>query len=329
MANFDSQSILMRKMRIFWPAFTTFVSMVLPSCEKEVSYEFNQTEKLVVFSNFTQNNALDVLVYKTKALDSGDPTGVDFISDATVMVFGQDNFQEVLELIPGNAETGKPPFYRSRGLVPQTGELYIVKVSAPGFEPVTAENSIPVPVPIESVQYNSNFAEPEDDDTEQVLGFDVSVTVQDPPDQKNYYHLIFYQELFSYMVTPDGDTLRGIKLYAEPKTLYTKDPNLPVLKNFDQRGFLADDRHFNGKKMVFDVAGSYSFDNQKFLPGNFLIELRSVSEAYFFHYSTLTMQGGLGGNPLSEGVVIYDNIENGVGIFAGYSSSVNTVKITD
>ena len=245
------------------------------------------------------------------------------------MVFSRENFRELLELVPGNEAAGTPPVYRSRELVPQTGEFYIIKVSAPGFEPVTAENSIPVPVPIESVQYNSNIAGQEDDETEQVLDFDVSVTVQDPPDQKNYYHLIFYQELVTYTVSPSGDTLRGAKVYAEPQTLYTKDPNLPVLKNFDNRGFLADDRHFNGKKMVFDIAGSYSYDSRKFLPGNFLIELRSVSEAYFYHYSTLTLQGEQGNNPLAEGVVIYDNIENGVGLFAGYSSSVNTVRITD
>ena len=297
------------------------------SCEKEIDYQFNKKEKLVVFSQFTDNNALDVLVYKTSSFESNAST--EFVTDATVMVFSKGEFLEALDLVPANDATNVPPFYKSNKLKPETGTVYVIKVSVPGFEPITAENSIPVAVPIESVQFSSNLAEDPSNDTDFVLDFDVSVTIVDPQEIRNFYHLIFYQQLIPFVITNLGDTIRGDISYAKPLSLVPKDPNLPVIKNFDNRGFLAEDKTFNGQKMVFGALGSYSYDPGKFLPGDFLVELRTVSEAYYYHYSTLTLQDELGNNPFAEGVVIYDNIENGVGIFAGYSSSVNTFQLSN
>jgi len=56
--------------------------------------------------------------------------------------------------------------------------------------------------------------------------------------------------------------------------------------------------------------------------------LRTVTEDYYLYHSTLTRQVN-SGNPLSDGVVIYDNIVNGEGIFAGYGSNTNSFKLGD
>ncbi len=302
-------------------------SVCLVSCEKEIEYNFNKKEKIVVFSQFTDNNALDVLVYKTGSYETNGTN--EFVTDATVMVFSKGEFLEALDLVPANDASNAPPFYRSKELKPEIGKVYVIKVSVPGFDPVTAENSIPVAVPIQSVQFNSNQNEDPENDKETVLDFNVSVTIQDPQEVRNYYHLIFYQKLIPYTVTSSGDTIRGEVSYAKPQTLFPSDPNLPLIKNFDNRGFLAEDKTFNGQRMVFGAYGSYIYDPGKFIAGDFLVELRTVSEAYFYHYSTLTLQDGMGNNPFAEGVVIYDNIENGLGIFAGYSSSVNTFHLNN
>ncbi|MEY3052208.1 MAG: hypothetical protein RLY31_1993 [Bacteroidota bacterium] len=305
--------------------------LFLPGCEKEVDFDFDDRDKLVVISHFTENKTLDVLVYKTDALSNEAPSVPAFVTDATVMVFEKDEFLELLELAPGSGEgSGRASIYRSRRLTPETGKLYTIRVSVPGFDPITAANSIPVPVPIASVLFNSNLTEANDAGSGSepaLLDFEISVAVQDPAEVKNFYHLIFHQELFPYTVSSGGDTIVGMKTFAQPNMLQLKDPDLPVIKNYDNRGFLADDRHFNGEKLEIGAVGSYRYDPSQYLAGDFLVELRTVSEAYFFHYSTLTLQGELGNNPLGEGVVIYDNIENGVGIFAGYSSSVNSFRL--
>jgi len=314
-------------MRIYSLFFLLLFAASFISCEKEIDYQFNKKEKLVVFSQFTDNNSLDVLVYKTNSFETN--TTTTFVTDATVMVFSNGEFLEALDLVPANDDTSVPPFYRSLQLKPEIGKVYVIKVSVPGFDPIAAENSIPVAVPIQSVQFNSSLVEDPANDHETILDFDVSVTIQDPHDVKNYYHLIFYQQLIPYTVSNDGDTIQGNVSYAKPLKLLPKDPNLPLIKHFDNRGFLADDRTFNGQVMVFGALGSYSYDPKKFLAGDFLVELRTVSEAYFYHYSTLTLQDGVSNNPFSEGVVIFDNIENGVGIFAGYSSSFNTFRLNN
>lgn len=312
-------------MRNYFLYAMLLVPALFMSCEKEVDFKFNKKEKLVVFSQFTANNFLDVLVYKASPFNTHSST--EFVTDATVLVFSNGEFLEALELVPANDANGMPPFYRSKVLQPKTGEVYLIKVTVPGFEPITAENSIPVPVPIQSVQLTSNFTDDPSDDGISILNFDISVTVVDPKDVRNFYHLIFHQQLISYTVTPSGDTLLGAVTYAQPRTLSPKDPNFPFIKHFDNKGFLIEDKTFNGQKVVFGATGSYVYDPRQFLPGDFLVELRTVSEAYFYHFSTLILQDELGNNPLSEGVVIYDNIVNGIGIFAGYSSSVNTFQL--
>jgi hypothetical protein len=314
-------------MRSYYLFILLLVAALFISCEKEIDYQFNKKEKLVVLSQFTDNNALDVLVFKTSSFESNPVT--EFVTDATVLVFSDGEFLEALDYVPRNDATNAPSFYRSKKLKPETGKVYLIKVSVPGFDPITAENSIPVAVPIQSVQFTSNLNEDVVNDKDFSLDFDVAVTIFDPADVKNFYHLIFYQQLISYTISPDRDTIRGDTSYAKPASLSLKDPNLPLIKNFDNRGFLAEDKTFNGQKMVFGATGSYSFDPQHYLPGDFLIELRTVSEAYYYHYSTLTLQDELGNNPFAEGVVIYDNIENGVGIFAGYSSSVNSFQLNN
>ena len=72
----------------------------------------------------------------------------------------------------------------------------------------------------------------------------------------------------------------------------------------------------------------YDYDPSKYIPGDFVIELRTVSEAYYLYHITLSRQVNTD-NPLSEGVVVYDNVENGEGIFAGYSSSFNSFKLSN
>ena len=294
-----------------------FCFYFLTSCEKVVEFDFKDQEQLVVFSNFSNQNDLEVLVYTTRSrLSPTDSTR--FLTDATVMVFSEGQLLELLELVPGNPEDKSPPYYRSKSLVPQAGKIYSIKVSVPGYDPVTATNSIPESVPIQSVQFSNDMIKGLEE--ESYFNFQVGVTIQDPAETVNFYHVIFHQELIPYVVTETGDTIKGNVFFTKPDQL-TLGENTPAVKYFDGKSLLAKDETFNGKEMTFSVQGNYTFNPHQHLPGRFLVELRTVSEAYYYYHTTLTIQHEASENPLSPGVVVFDNIDNGVGIFAGYSST--------
>ncbi|MFQ5445927.1 MAG: DUF4249 domain-containing protein [Saprospiraceae bacterium] len=298
------------------------LSFTLFSCEEPIDFEINQAQRLVVISNFSDQNELEVFVSKTKSVLSSDNTS--YLTDATVMVFAGNELLEILELVAD--DDGRPPFYRTTKMTPQSGVVYSIKVSVPGFEPVTATSSIPTAVPLQSVNFTNTSDE--DSNHEVQVNFEVVVDFQDPPGEKNFYHLVFYQELTNYLLNEEGDTLMGNKFLTTPIQAKPDDPNMPVIKYFDNRSFLLKDDSFDGQHMSLPFSGSYSYNLNATIAGSFFIELRTVTEDYYLYHSTLTRQVN-SGNPLSDGVVIYDNIVNGEGIFAGYSSNSNSFKLGD
>jgi uncharacterized protein DUF4249 len=187
-------------------------------------------------------------------------------------------------------------------------------------------SSVPPAVPIQSVDF-SNTAD-EDSNHSVLVNFEIVVDFQDPPGEKNFYHLVFYQELTSYLLNAEGDTLLGNRVLTTPISVQSSDPNMPVIKYYDNRSFLLKDDSFDGQHLSLPFKGNYTYNLDASIPGNFFIELRSVTEDYYLYHSTLTRQVN-SGNPFSDGVVIYDNIVNGEGIFAGYSSNTNSFKLGD
>ncbi len=308
----------------YYPYITLFIAFAftLLSCEEPIDFEVNQQQRIVVISNFSDQNELEVFVSKTKSVLSNEEAS--YLTDATVMVFAGNELLEVLELVTD--DDGRPPFYRTTQLTPQSGVTYTIKVTVPGFEAVTATSSVPLAVPIES----ANFTNTTDEDSNHVVvvNFNVVIDFQDPPGERNFYHLVFYQEITSYLLNAAGDTLLGNRFLNTPISAQPTDPDMPVVKYFDNRSFLLKDASFNGQHVSLPFKGSYSYNLDASIPGDFFIELRTVTEDYYLYHSTLTRQVN-SGNPLSDGVVIYDNIVNGEGIFAGYGSNTNSFKLGD
>ena len=289
-----------------------------------MEFDLNDEERLVIYSNFSDQQTLEVFVSKTRSVLNTQPT--TFLEDATVMVFVDNELVEILESVPAAESGDKPAFYKTLKLKPEVGVVYTIKVTVPGFDPVTATNSIPPSVPIESVAF-SNTGQTEVNQSKKIK-FDVSVSFVDPLEEENYYPLVFLQKLNSYTVSPEGDTILDNTIYNAPLTVYPSNLDMPVTGYYDHRSFLIKDQFFNGEKLRLEFWGMYDYDPSKYIPGDFVIELRTVSEAYYLYHITLSRQVNTD-NPLSEGVVVYDNVENGEGIFAGYSSSFNSFKLSN
>ncbi|MCB0520817.1 MAG: DUF4249 domain-containing protein [Lewinellaceae bacterium] len=296
------------------------------SCEEPLEIEINQESRLVVISHFTQDKDLQVFVSKTKSIQDTREAGA--VTDATVMVFAGNELKEILELVPGDNATLEQPHYKTKELNPLSGEVYTIKVSAPGFKSVTATNSIPTSVPIESVKFSPVFKGTGTKDL--TINFEISVTYSDPVEVNNFYHLVFYQELYPYSINSNGDTITSPNpVFVRPNRIDVDFPGQPLTKHFDNGSFLIKDVSFNGKEVTFYLNGVYTFDPSEFSPGSFLVELRTVSEAYYLYHLSLTNQTNAKRDPLSEGVFVDDNIENGDGIFAGYSSSINSSNLVN
>lgn len=309
-------------LRNYFLLLSIITTVGLFSCEEPLELEVNQDARLVVISHFTQDKDLQVYVSKTKSVQ--DTKDAEFVTDATVMVFAGSKLVEILELVAD----GGQPYYKSKNLIPFVGETYTIKVSAPGFTSVTATNSIPATVPIQSVDFSPVFKGQGTNDLS--INFKIAVSFSDPPEIRNYYHLVFYQELQPYTIDSEGDTtFSTIMTLVRPQRIDLDNASQPLIKHFDNGSFLIKDESFNGNKVTFFLNGEYTLNASQYIPGKFLVELRSVSEAYYNYHLSITRQSNPKNGPLSEGVYVDDNIENGEGIFAGYSTSVNSSDLGD
>jgi hypothetical protein len=78
------------------------------------------------------------------------------------------------------------------------------------------------------------------------------------------------------------------------------------------------DKVFNGKEKLITLR------TRGQLHGNIMVELKTLSRDFYDYEITSDIQWKSDGDPLAQPINVYDNITNGFGIFAGYSSSRRT-----
>jgi hypothetical protein len=218
------------------------------------------------------------------------------VTNAFVVVY--ENDQPIDTLV--HVENGK---YESDFGKPFAGKTYSIRVQAENYETATAQSLIPNVTPIDNVTVTEPVRGSMDYRTEIEVAF-----------SDNLYENNFYQiKVFSRF-----DRL-GEDFQVEPSLQIVEtivdDPSENIEVTDWRTGVLLKDAFFNGKKRVLSMKTRY--------PGgsNFIVELRTLSKDYYDYYITRSLQEASNGDPLSQPINVYSNIENGFGIFAGYAVS--------
>ncbi len=284
--------------------------MLATSCE--VPIEVEGDSKIIVQSYFTGEQDLIVYVSESRLRSSGN--AMEYVGNASVTLFTEDNYDFIEALIfQGDAN---PPYYKTVGFQAEVGKVYILNVDVPGFKPVTASNSIPEPVEIDTIYY-SNLVTSNGGVSD--VEFEVVVSIDDPGQFQNYYHLLFSQELLTTKMNDEGVSDIIQLNNGNELSIFSINKFVDIDQYFNHPSFLVNDAQFNGEKIDISFKGSYSYDPELYDRGEFTIELRTVSRAYYQHFQNLLSEPE---NPLSGGIdgVGTSNVTNGAGVFAGYSS---------
>jgi hypothetical protein len=297
--------------------------VLLSACEQEVEVDMpSPAPRLVINSLFTPDSLFTVRVYSSlPVLDTQRYVVPD---NATVTLYEEDQEVEMLPYDPARK------YYRSLSFKPVAGKSYRVRVTAPGFPEASARSNVPVPVPIGEFIFK---------DTAGVYGEGfyhggATFTLDDPTARDDYYAV---QATFNYMyVRPvfpatwgDStryDTIRGIGTLP----LFSEQPTIQITE-WGGHMALVNDGVFDGQRYSIAV-NFYSLANYRHGPnGNqpmrLVWALKSVSEAYYEYFRKL--DGHVNNQSFSlfggEPVGMYTNVENGYGVFAGYSQDTVSV----
>lgn len=284
------------------------------ACEEPVELDIDIAKpQLVVDGTFSKDHPFQIALSKSGNILTNEPT--QFIDNAKVSIFGEDN---KLLAILNYQEDALLPFYSLEDILPTTQVNYRLSIDVPDYPTLTATDQIPKPVALSGISVDTmSIIE------ERVL---LKANMKEPGGQKNYYHLLLFHEVVNGRTHSNG-FVENKDVNLMPVPIAAIPDNLPTA-TFDgnQLGILFSDENINGQDLQLKLIAVINELEAGIFP-KIVGELRTVSENYYQYYTSLARQQESKDRPFSEPVSVHTNIENGVGIFAGYSAYRDSVTV--
>lgn len=293
-----------------------FLMLLMVSCEKEANISLSNVEdKVVVFSTFTPDQLFTLQLSKSKSLFSD--SSFESLESAEIQICKGENCELLGPPdIIGGSDNIKLNF-TTRNFQPQIDVPYSLKLKVEGISgEISANASVPKVIPLAHVAVGTSTEIPSDESSDDTKRYEtkVSLSFDDPVGTDNYYQVNFYQIVDLTNGNLDGDTA------TLASVAYSSiDTDLVNLRNVTDDGILIDGKNFDGLTKDLLFRPIFEFNPNTETPSRIKIELRSVSKEYFDYYSSVYRQINQGSDPFIQPAQIVSNINNGLGIFAGYS----------
>jgi uncharacterized protein DUF4249 len=161
------------------------------------------------------------------------------------------------------------------------------------------------------------------------------IEFEDRADEKNYYMLSidnFRVEVFEYYDEFNRvhyDTISYNDSYFESDDIIIE--HWMYMENSEFIMFT--DNLISGKTYELNIrledysSFDYGYNIQSSDTSTVYFNLYSVSESYYQYFKSFSMHRNARDNPFAEPVQVYSNIENGLGVFAGFSSDTDSIQV--
>ncbi len=296
------------------------VAAVLASaCETTLEVELPDHPPQMTVNSFFRSGAVwEIHLSEARSIADGE-AAIGNITNATVDIVHESG-NAVRLLYAGDG------LYRSLSAMPNPGQTYTVRATAPGYESIEATDSVPTGVP---VRYAYEITR--QDTIFEAVSVDVEVTIQldDPPDQNDYYRLfVLYRArlaetgeffFFTYPFKVDDEAILAEN--GDPFEFDTGEANTVINAVFSDALF--DGEH---REITLNLRPTVNSPRQNergellFMPGGTLqVYFYSLSKTYYDYSTTFDLHAEVQDNPFAEPVQVHTNVENGFGIFAGFN----------
>lgn len=297
------------------------------SCEKYLEYDGEDAEpRLVLNGTFTPDSVFSVELSNSSGyVNRGRLNTIPYGKVAVFDSNGQflDSLIHTINGVYKGSHTAS------------ANKSYSVQASAGSLGSVWASDYIPESVPIIDWDTTTTYVT-EYDYVQKRL--QIEYTINDPSSMENFYVIELYITEYYYLAyqyDPNTgiqwfDTVYHDQPYRSLYNFSTADPILlsEVEADIGETMYYTDslaysDALFNGKTQTFRIVLDY-YQGEGV---NIDMELKSCSEAYYKYNRTLENYYYTEGDPFSQPVQVFNNIENGgLGIWAGYSTWVINIE---
>ncbi len=272
--------------------------LLLSACEKDITIDTGGGEAQYVVEGYVESGLPPYLLL-TKTTDYYDTFYLDslaaiFVHDAVITV--SDGTQSVT-LTEFNIDTLGTSIsaYVGLGMVGEAGKTYTLTIETEG-NLITAVTTIPMPLPLDSIWYQTG-ADPDNDTLVELI-----CRFSDPPALGQYIR---------YFTSVNGERyLPGYNSVFEDVLINGNTFDFPLDRGLDRN----------------DTA---AFDNYGlFRKGDTIsVKWAAIDKAHFDFWRTVEFELGGQGSPFATPVIIQSNINGGQGIWGGYASTFKSLIV--
>ncbi|QIP11936.1 DUF4249 domain-containing protein [Spirosoma aureum] len=266
-----------------------------------------ETAKLVVSSFLSpQDSLLTVKLTRSRTV-VGDSIGGS--------IDGENVMDATVTLSDGSRSVGlrykadNQPYYSvaAKQLPIVVGKAYTLTVQTPKGERATSTCTIPGPVSVSAVTFDSLASG-------RNQRYFVQPRWKDPVGQANYYQAA-------------GVFLFVVKNQVEFSNLSFDDDNRGLFSDtgIDGNAMITGRAYLNGSTLSTSDQSVGFFKQYK--TASVTINLFSVEQSYYQYWSAVLRQRRVRNNPFAEPVLIPSNIQGGLGCFAGYNNATFLLKL--
>lgn len=298
---------------------------VLSSCEQVIEPDLPEhTPRLVLHAFFTADGIWTAYVGRSSGILESRPLHERSVADASVELLAGDRVVEEMKFL----EAARVYAFEDSTL--EAGETYSLQVSAPGFATIRATDAIPRPVPTSILSYRTDTSVRSGSETRRE--FSIELEIQDPPGEANYYQISMYQvstgrgawRYEGILSTKDSAIIADNGADESPVEGESFSGEAPYFKDtlFDGRTHELELTYGGVSVLREDIARGEEVAEDGQEPSNLktYLQVLYISAAYYEYLKTARLHDYTRDNPFAEPLSVYSNVENGYGIFAGYSS---------
>jgi len=281
-------------------------------CEQFLEVDLpGQEPRLVMNALLETSDTIRVYLTKSKGILEGrEYDGFEYVKNGQVYL--KNEAGEIFDF--GFLDKSNPiesfAYYYLAGHDFQVNQHYEIIAESPDFNQISAQVQFPEKVAIKELSYRN--LGPADSFAQQDL-LEFTVKFDDLPG-KNFYELT--GRFYGQSTTNENSFYSG-DLNPQPvNPAYERD-------SWTNRGILFDDVLLNGKdsEIVFRVTFPRDYDL------DVTIEFSHVSESYYRYEETVGLQDYNRGDFLSQPVLVYNNIRNGMGILKARNRDQQVINI--
>jgi hypothetical protein len=252
-------------------------------------------QSITLNSYFSPDSLWSARLKLNRHILSNDPFAA--VEDAVIVVYENGNPIDTL----GHHGMGQ---YRSDTGRPVAGRHYEIKAFTEQFPTVKSSSYIPLPAQNLHVDIHELHR-----DANNVPYTDIDISFTDDGNEKNYYKISFIIQ--NQIFDAQGNLVTRSNPFPFKLASESEDDS-----GIGYDEIILSDVLFNGQehKMKLETYGQVT--GQKII-----ISVSSLSQDYYDYKQTGNLQQETTGDPFAQPVNVYNNIQGGFGIFAGYSTA--------